>query len=146
MRRALSLLVAAALSVTVAATAPSCSLFSRTAANAAEAADALRDAALALELLDALAIGYADGSVMPDPSELSALADVVESLKFAHDELAMARLEIKRARVFEAAEALSDALTHMEAAMVGLNKLGVDTDKARDALRQARYMLDHLRS
>lgn len=142
MRRLLPALLAASLL----ATAPACSLLNQTAASAEEAADALRDAATALQLLDALAGGFADGTDLPTPEDLRTLADVVDSLTLAHGELAVARTEIKSGHVFDAAEALEASLGHMESAATSLEKLGVDVQKAKEALHQARLMLQHLRS
>jgi len=137
-------LLTALLTAVALAGAPSCALLNQAAESAETAADTLRDAALALELLDALAIGYADHG-LPTPDELSSLASIVENLGTAHDALQAARSELKSGHVFDGAEQLRKALSAMDKAANELETLGVDVGKAREALQSAERLLEHLR-
>lgn len=105
---------------------------------------ALSVSGIALNLLDAMAIGYLDGLGLPTPEELEKAAQGISDLREARNDLEKASDALNRKAYSEAKEELAEAILRMTFVSQWLEGAGVDTSKVTDVLSRARALVKAL--
>ena len=137
--RALFAKVCLALSLLV--VAPSCALLNQDASGLEKGADALRYAAGALTLLNAVAGDYLDSLHAPTPDQLQTAASIVVEVQNAKHALAAARESLQDGKLEAAYTSVKDSLFHVETACELLKAEGVDVDQVLKAVHDTeRYL------
>lgn len=105
---------------------------------------ALSVSGIALNLLDAMAIGYLDGLGLPTQEELEKAAQGISDLREARNDLEKASDALNRKAYPEAKEELAEAILRMTFVSQWLEGAGVDTSKVTDVLSRARALVKAL--